>query len=56
MALLAGDRSMREIDYDPNDYYDCTKCSAFVRRVRARLERHKVDGFGVHYALVCNKH
>lgn len=49
-------RPMREIDYDPNDYYDCTECSAFVRRARATLKRRKVPGFGVHHALVCNKH
>jgi hypothetical protein len=51
-----GARPMREIDYDKSDYYDCTKCGAFVRRARATLTKHKVPGFGVHYALVCNKH
>jgi hypothetical protein len=49
-------RPMREIDYEDDDYYDCTKCSAFLRRARARLEKRRVPGFGTAYALVCNKH
>lgn len=49
-------RPMRESDYDPEDYYDCTRCSAFVRRARATLVPHPLEGFGTHYALVCAKH
>jgi hypothetical protein len=49
-------RPMREIDYEKDDYYDCSKCSAFVRRARARLEKLRVPGFGTAYALVCKKH
>lgn len=49
-------RPMRESDYDPEDYYDCTQCSAFVRRARASLTQHALPGFGTHYALVCAKH
>lgn len=49
-------RPMRESDYDPADYYDCTRCTAFVRRARARLVTSKLAGFGTHFALVCAKH
>lgn len=49
-------RPMRESDYDPEDYYDCAQCSAFVRRARATLTQHALEGFGTHYALVCAKH
>ncbi len=51
-----GARPMRESDYDKNDYYDCTRCKAFVRRARATLVKRKVPGFGTHFALVCAKH
>lgn len=49
-------RPMRESDYDPEDYYDCTRCSAFVRRARASLVEHTLQGGGKHFALVCAKH
>ncbi len=51
-----GARPMRESDYRHDDYYDCTKCKAFVRRKRGRLEKHKLAGFGDHFAFVCPKH
>lgn len=51
-----GGRPMRESDYEKDRYYDCSQCKAFVRRSRAHLVKHKVAGFGDHYALVCAKH
>lgn len=50
-------KGLREtVMFDKNDYYDCTRCKAFVRRAPARLEKRAVPGFGTHFALVCSKH
>ena len=39
-----------------SDYYDCSKCSAFVSRSRGKLVPRKLAGFGTHHAFVCKKH
>jgi hypothetical protein len=49
-------RPMRTVDYDKGDYYYCSQCPAFIRPARGRLVKHKVTGFGDHFALVCTKH
>lgn len=49
-------RPMRATDYRKGDYYDCSKCDAFVSLSRGKLAPRKVSGFGVHYAFVCKKH
>lgn len=51
-----GGRPMREEDYRDDDYYDCTRCNAFVRRKRARLVMQKDPHIGKRYELVCSKH
>lgn len=51
-----GGRPMRATDYQKGDYYDCTKCSAFVSLARARLVKKRDPVFGTHFDFVCAKH
>lgn len=49
-------RPMRATDYLKGEYYDCTRCDAFVTRARGQLVARKLPGFGTHHAFVCKKH
>ncbi|MGC4119516.1 MAG: hypothetical protein QM765_34090 [Myxococcales bacterium] len=51
-----GGRPMRREDYQRDDYYDCSRCKAFISFARGRLEQMKDPVVGEHYAFVCKKH
>lgn len=51
-----GGRPMRQSDFRKDDYYDCSKCGAFVSFKRGKLVARKIAGFGTHHAFVCGKH
>lgn len=49
-------RPMRRDDYDPGDFYGCSRCGSFIRPARGRLVAHRLAGFGRHFTLVCSRH
>lgn len=51
-----GGRPMRQEEYQQDDYYDCTKCKAFISFARGRLVKGEDPLVGEYFEFVCKKH